>query len=77
VESSTFASGAMVGTMLKDMEHLFATHFKRGDKKKARDCLRFGPSSKTHYSSALRSGLWLGLALPAIAGGSYLCRNLF
>jgi hypothetical protein len=27
---------------------------------------------KTYYYSTLRSGLWLGLALPAIGGGSYL-----
>ncbi|KAI9568025.1 hypothetical protein HD554DRAFT_2022868, partial [Boletus coccyginus] len=77
VESSTFASCAMVSTMLKEMEHHFAMGFECGDRKKARGHLRGGVSSKTHYSSTFRSGFWLGLALPAIAGGSYLCRSHF
>ncbi|KAH0832144.1 EXS family-domain-containing protein [Lanmaoa asiatica] len=72
VEPSAFASGAIVSDMLKEMEHLFATQFEHGDRKKAMDHLRVGSSSKTHHSSVFRSALWLGLALPAIAGGSYL-----
>ncbi|KAH0835834.1 EXS family-domain-containing protein [Lanmaoa asiatica] len=72
VEPSAFASGAMVSTMLKEMEDLFTMRFERGDRKKAMDRLRVGPSSKTHHFSTFRSGLWLGLALPAVAGGSYL-----
>ncbi|KAI9568028.1 hypothetical protein HD554DRAFT_2022745, partial [Boletus coccyginus] len=77
VEPSTFASGAMVSTMLKKIEHHFAMGFECGDRKKAKGRLRSGVSSKTHYSSTFRFGLWLGLALPAIAGGSYLCRSHF
>ena len=47
----------------------------RGDRKKALDRLRIGPLLKTHHFSSYRSGLCLGLALPAIAQGSYLCMN--
>ncbi|KAG6379562.1 EXS family-domain-containing protein [Boletus reticuloceps] len=72
VEPSTFASGAVVAAMLKETERHFAMRFERGDRKKARGNLRVGPSSKTHHFSTFRSGLWLGLAIPAIAGGSYL-----
>lgn len=46
-----------------------------GDRKKAKNLLRVEPSSKTHDSNTFRSGLWLGLALPAIAAGCYLCEN--
>ncbi|KAI9573493.1 EXS family-domain-containing protein [Boletus coccyginus] len=72
VEPCDFASGAMVSIMLKEMEHLFALHFGHGDRKKAKNLLRVEPSSKTHDSNTFRSGLWLGLALPAIAAGCYL-----
>ncbi|KAF8430870.1 EXS family-domain-containing protein, partial [Boletus edulis BED1] len=72
VEPSTFASGAVVAAMLKETERHFAMRFERGDRKKARGNLRVGPSSKTHHFSTFRSGLWLGLAIPAIGGGSYL-----
>ncbi|KAN0085736.1 EXS family domain containing protein [Tylopilus felleus] len=68
----SFASGAMVGTMLMEMEHLLATRFEHGDIRKAKCRLRVTQSPNTQHSSKFRSGLWLGLALPAIAGGSYL-----
>ncbi|KIJ61833.1 hypothetical protein HYDPIDRAFT_169443 [Hydnomerulius pinastri MD-312] len=72
VEPSAFASGAMVSTMLKEMEELFAARFERGDKKKAVNRLRVGSSSKSHHFSTFRSGIWLGLALPAVISGLYL-----
>ncbi|KAN0084540.1 EXS family domain containing protein [Tylopilus felleus] len=72
VEPSAFASGAMVTTMLKEMEDLFALRFECGDRKKALDRLRVGPFVKTHHFSTFRSGAWLGLALPAIVGGACL-----
>ncbi|KAG8214697.1 EXS family-domain-containing protein [Butyriboletus roseoflavus] len=73
VEPSAFGSGTMVSVMLKEVETLFARQFEHGDTKKAMNRLRVGSSSKTHHSSIFRSGLWLGLAFPAIAGASYLC----
>ncbi|KAF8549651.1 hypothetical protein OG21DRAFT_1554406 [Imleria badia] len=77
VEPSAFASGAMVSTMIKEMEDLFAMRFERGDRKKALDRLRVGPLIKTHHFSTFRSGLWMGLSLPAIVGGTFLCMNFF
>ncbi|KAF8414729.1 hypothetical protein L210DRAFT_3400018, partial [Boletus edulis BED1] len=77
VEPSAFASGAIVGALLKEIEHLYARRFERGDRKKARDHLRVGLLSRTHTLSTFRFGLWLGLAIPAIVAGFNLCRNLF
>ncbi|KAF8439727.1 hypothetical protein L210DRAFT_3402057, partial [Boletus edulis BED1] len=76
VEPCAFASGTTVGDSLKEMEHLFAVRFERGDRKAARDHLRVGPFSKASDVGTLRFGLWLGLAIPAISAGSYLCKNL-
>ncbi|KAF8842398.1 hypothetical protein BDN67DRAFT_979576 [Paxillus ammoniavirescens] len=75
VEPAAFASGAMVSTMLKEMEEIFATRFERGDKKKAINRLRVGSSLQSQHFSTFRSGLWLGLAVPAVVAGSYMCRN--
>ncbi|KAF8558287.1 hypothetical protein OG21DRAFT_1227633 [Imleria badia] len=80
VEPSAFASGAIVSIMLKEMVHLFAMRFEHGNRKKAKDHLRVEPLSKPqHDFSTFGFGFsfWLGLALPAIAAGSYLCRSLF
>ena len=51
----------------------------RGNRKKAIRHLQVRPLSKTYHFSSFSSGSWLGLALPAVAGGSYLCkfRNIF
>ncbi|KAG2109842.1 EXS family protein/ERD1/XPR1/SYG1 family protein [Suillus discolor] len=59
VEPSAFASGAMVSSMLKEMEELFAARFERGDKKKA--------------ITRLRVGMWLGLSIPATVAGFMTC----
>ena len=47
----------------------------RGDRKKAKNHLRVEPLSNMHDFITFRSGLWLGLAMPAIAAGFYLCRT--
>lgn len=46
----------------------------RGDKKKAMVVLRAGTQAKTHHFSTWRSGLFMGLALPAFAAGLYLSK---
>ena len=56
-------------------DYTCTSYSERGNKKRARNHLRAGPVSKTHFST-FHSGLWLGLAFPAIAGGCYLCRNI-
>lgn len=73
VEPSAFASGAMVSSMLKEMEELFAARFERGDKKKAITRLRVGATQKSHHFSTFRTGMWLGLSIPATVTGFTTC----
>lgn len=73
VEPSAFASGAMVSSMLKDMEELFAARFECGDKKKAITHLRVGATQKSHHFSTFRTGVWLGLSIPATIIGLMIC----
>lgn len=42
-----------------------------GNKKKALSRLRAGWTQKTHYCATFRSGVYLGLAIPALASGLY------
>ena len=44
-----------------------------GDLKKARVRLRATMQRKSHHFSAFRSGLYLGIALPAFVDGIYKC----
>lgn len=73
VEPSAFASGAMVNSMLKEMEELFAARFERGDKKKAITHLRVGATQKSHHFSTFRTGMWLGSSIPATIIGFIAC----
>jgi len=55
--------------MTHEMEDLFAARFTRGDKKRAMARLRGGVRANSHHLSTFRSGLLLGLAIPALAEG--------
>ncbi|KAL6303031.1 SPX domain-containing protein, partial [Sparassis latifolia] len=70
IEPSAFASGATVEGMIREMEDLFAARFARGDRKKAMDRLR-GWQRQSHHFSSFKTGLMLGLALPAFVDGVY------
>ncbi|KAF9803975.1 hypothetical protein IEO21_09502 [Rhodonia placenta] len=48
---------------------MFAARFARGDKKKAQARLRSDSQHKSHHFSTFRSGMLLGLAVPALADG--------
>ncbi|GLB42048.1 putative EXS family protein [Lyophyllum shimeji] len=69
VEQSGFASDKNVKGMMSEMENLYAARFARGDTKRAATRLRAGFHSKTHHYSVFRSGILLGLALPALVSG--------
>ncbi|KAF8155818.1 hypothetical protein B0H34DRAFT_659437, partial [Crassisporium funariophilum] len=69
VEKSAFASDKAVRNMMREMEEMYAAAFVRGDKKKALRRLRAGTSSKSHHFSTFRSGLLIGLAIPAVIDG--------
>ncbi|KAI0319243.1 SPX domain-containing protein [Amylostereum chailletii] len=71
VDTSAFSSGDIVQQILKDMEDQFAARFARGDKKRAMVRLRALSSHKSHHYSTFRTGLALGLAIPAFAYGLY------
>lgn len=73
VEPSAFASGAMVNSMLKEMEELFAARFEFDDKKKAITHLRVGTNQKSHHFSTFRTGMWLGSSIPATIIGFITC----
>ncbi|KAF5381280.1 hypothetical protein D9615_008351 [Tricholomella constricta] len=69
VNRSAFSSDKHVQGMMRDMENLYATRFARGDKKRAMTRLRAGFTTKSHHYSVFRSGILLGLALPAFVSG--------
>ncbi|KZT04538.1 uncharacterized protein LAESUDRAFT_657911, partial [Laetiporus sulphureus 93-53] len=69
IEPSAFASGARLDAMLREMEELFAARFARGDKKKAQARLRGGAQLKSHHYSTFRTGMMIGLGLPALIDG--------
>ncbi|TFY58647.1 hypothetical protein EVJ58_g6292 [Rhodofomes roseus] len=71
IEPSAISSGARLDAMLREMEDLFAARFARGDKKRAQARLRSGATHKSHHFSTFRSGLLLGLGIPALVDGLY------
>jgi hypothetical protein len=52
------------------------TRTEHGNKKKAMASLRATTTSKSHHFSTFRSGLLLGLALPALVSGLYQCTRV-
>ncbi|CAE6434658.1 unnamed protein product [Rhizoctonia solani] len=71
VETCGFASGDTCDRLLKEIERIYATRFEKGDEKKARMRLRATARQSTHHFSTFRSGMLVGLALPALAMGIY------
>ncbi|KZT71877.1 hypothetical protein DAEQUDRAFT_665215 [Daedalea quercina L-15889] len=69
IEPSAISSGARLDAMLREMENLFAARFARGDKKRAQARLRSGTTHKSHHFSTFRSGVLLGLGIPAFVDG--------
>lgn len=52
---------------------LFTVGLERGDKKRAMNRLRAESQHKSHHLSSFRTGAALGVALPAVICGIYLC----
>lgn len=87
VEMSSLVSDKSVRNMMDEMENIYATQFgknkavlrgavltsnpARGDKKRARTKLRGGFLTKSHHFSTFRSGILLGLGIPALVSGTY------
>lgn len=49
----------------------------RGDKKKALARLRGGAKHTSHHFSTFRTGMFLGLAVPALADGLYRSKPIY
>ncbi|KAL0578222.1 Xenotropic and polytropic retrovirus receptor 1 [Marasmius crinis-equi] len=71
VDTSVFASGHSLRGMMKEMETLFISLFARGNRKIAMAYLRGVNAHKTHHFSSFRSGVLLGIAVPALVSGIY------
>ncbi|CAE7131077.1 unnamed protein product [Rhizoctonia solani] len=71
IETCKFASSDTCTQLLKEIERIYATRFEKGDEKKARTRLRATARHSTHHFSTFRSGMYIGLALPALAMGIY------
>ncbi|KIP07309.1 hypothetical protein PHLGIDRAFT_42215, partial [Phlebiopsis gigantea 11061_1 CR5-6] len=74
IDPSAFSSGAAVQGMLGEMEHLYAARFTQGNNKLAKNRLRGLAQHKTHHFSSFRTGMLLGLAIPAFVDG--LCLSI-
>ncbi|KAJ7512760.1 hypothetical protein B0H11DRAFT_1697786, partial [Mycena galericulata] len=70
VDTAAFSSEASVRSMMDDMEEMYATRFAHGDKKQALERLRSTPY-RSHHVNTFWSGLFVGLAAPALASGLY------
>ncbi|PBK68704.1 EXS-domain-containing protein, partial [Armillaria solidipes] len=77
VEMSPLVSDKSVRNMMDEMENIYATQFSRGDKKRARTKLRGGFLIKSHHFSTFRSGILLGLGIPALVSGTYQSTGLY
>lgn len=69
IEPSAFSSDQSLRDMIKRMEDMYASTFVKGNKKKAMKRLRGGHLMKSHHFATFRSGLLLGVAIPAIVAG--------
>lgn len=71
IEPSAFASPETVKGMIKETEELFTFGFTLGDRKKALATLCTDDTQKSHYFATYRTGLAVGLAVPALVSGLY------
>ncbi|WWC64582.1 uncharacterized protein I303_107193 [Kwoniella dejecticola CBS 10117] len=65
ISKATFSQSEAIDGLIKQIEDLYTIHFEHGDSKRARDKLRRQITEKTHYDSVFRSGIMIGIGLPA------------
>ncbi|KAJ8503472.1 hypothetical protein ONZ45_g10826 [Pleurotus djamor] len=70
VETSAFYSEKALNAMVEDMEDMYTAQ--QGNRKRAKARLRANGQVKSHHFSTFRSGITLGLALPALVSGIYM-----
>ncbi|KAG9017993.1 hypothetical protein FRB90_012718 [Tulasnella sp. 427] len=71
VDILSISSDKGIKSMIDEIEKMYASRFEGGDLKKARNRLRMWSKQKTHHFSTFRSGIQIGLAIPALIIGSY------
>ncbi|KAK1235825.1 Xenotropic and polytropic retrovirus receptor 1 [Marasmius sp. AFHP31] len=71
VETSAFSTGQSLRSMMNEMEALYTSRFVRGNRKAAMAHLRGVNAHKTHHFSSFRTGIMLGVAVPALVSGIY------
>lgn len=70
VHMSHFSNSAVIDDLQSQTETMFGTSFEKGSRKKAVQRLRFaGAATRSHHFAAWRSGILLGLAIPALIDG--------
>ncbi|KIR53486.1 hypothetical protein I315_04079 [Cryptococcus gattii Ru294] len=74
ISKCTFSKSEAIDDLIKQCEELYTIHFEHGDSKKARERLRRQQLEKTHYQSVFRSGLMLGIGLPAAIAALVECK---
>ncbi|WWC72020.1 uncharacterized protein I206_105979 [Kwoniella pini CBS 10737] len=65
ISKATFSQSQAIDGLIKQIEDLYTSHFEHGDSKRARDKLRRQTTERTHYNSVFRSGVMIGIGLPA------------
>lgn len=71
IKNNCLISSTVIDTLLQDVENLFVD-FMNTTRHRAMQALRLPDEQITHYFTTWRSGLFLGLALPAIANSIQL-----
>ncbi|KAG8819078.1 hypothetical protein FRC19_010139 [Serendipita sp. 401] len=71
IDPSVLSNATPVENMLDEIEKLFAARFEGGDRKKARNRLRAHFKERSHHYSTFRTGLYIGLSIPAFIAGIY------
>ncbi|KIM22136.1 hypothetical protein M408DRAFT_18233 [Serendipita vermifera MAFF 305830] len=71
IEPSILSNPKPIDDMLENVEALYAARFEGGDKKKAKSRLRASFKQRSHHYSTFRTGMCIGLSIPAIAAGIY------
>lgn len=75
IEPSILSNSKAIDDVFDKVETLYAARFEGGDHKKAKSRLRASFKPSSHHPSTFRTGIFIGLSLPAIIFGIYRARQ--